>query len=378
MVELWYAVLVLMVGLFVILDGWDIGAGVLHLVIGKNDADRRTVISAIGPFWLWHESWLIAAGGVLVLAFPAVMGTAFSGFYLALMMVLWALIGRGMAIELAGHIKDRLWRAFWDIAFALSSALLAILLGAAFGNILRGVPLSPEGRFSLPLFTHFGVRGAVGILDWYTVSVAAFTLVCLAAHGASYLALRTDGKVNQEANRQAGRLWLATVVSLPVLTVMTWYVRRELFAGIASRPLAWAFVAVLVGGIWAVATGVWTREERRTFLGGCAIILGLLGSAAVGVFPVMLKSTIATEHSITAFEGGTAEGSLRIGLVWWPVAFVMAIGYILFIALHFGGKISGTPALLEYGTHSGPLPDEQSEIGKSSDEENIQTDSATL
>jgi len=365
MVELWYAIVVLMLGVYVVLDGWDIGAGALHLAVGKSDADRRTVISAIGPFWLWHEVWLIAAGGALMLAFPAVMGTAFSGFYLALMMLLWGLIGRGMAIELAGHIEDRLWRSFWDIAFTGSSALLAILLGAAFGNVLRGVPIGPEGRLNLPLFTHFGVRGAVGILDWYTVSVAAFTLVCLAAHGASYLASRTDGKVNQEAHRQARRLWLATFVSLPILTVMTAYVRRELFAGIASRPLAWAFVAVLAGGIWAVSSGVWARDERRTLLGGCAVILGLLGSAAVGVFPVMLKSTIATEHSMTAFDGGAAEGSLRIGLVWWPVAFVMAVGYILFIARHFGGKISAAPALLGYGTHSGPLPGEQSETGNS-------------
>jgi cytochrome d ubiquinol oxidase subunit II len=196
MVELWYAILVLTLGLYVVLDGWDLGIGALHLSIGRTDADRRTVISAIGPFWLWHEVWLVAAGGIMVLAFPAVMGTAFSGLYLALMLVLWGLMGRGMAIEVAGHIKDRLWRTFWDITFSLSSVLLAVLLGAAFGNLLRGVPMSPEGRFSLPFFTHFGVRGAVGLLDWYTVSVAAFTLVCLMAHGAAFLALRTDGKVN--------------------------------------------------------------------------------------------------------------------------------------------------------------------------------------
>src|SRR6266481_6723818 len=124
MVELWYAILALMLALYVVLDGWDLGAGVLHFAVGTSDADRRTVMSAIGPFWLWNEVWLIAAGAVAVLAFPAVTGVAFSGLYLALMMLLWGLIGRGIAIEVADHIEDRLWRSFWDAAFASCSVLV--------------------------------------------------------------------------------------------------------------------------------------------------------------------------------------------------------------------------------------------------------------
>jgi cytochrome d ubiquinol oxidase subunit II len=356
MVTAWYSILVLMLGLFVVLDGYDIGAGTLHRVVGKTDADRRTVISAIGPFWLWHEVWLVGAGGVLVLAFPAVMATAFSGFYLALSFSLWALIGRGVAIELAGHVRDRLWRSFWDTAFAASSALLAVLLGVALGNVLRGVPLSPEGRFSLPLFTHFGVRGRVGLLDWYTISVAAFTFVCLAAHGASYLALRTEGRVNAAAHRQAARGWRGVALLLPVVTVMTWRVRPELFAGVAARPIGWLCVAVAALGLWLTVRRGAERAEGLRFLGGSAVIAGLLGGAAVGVFPVMLWSTLDAGDSITAFAGGAAPHGLRLGLVWWPFSCAMAVGYIAFVARRFGGKVG--PPELDYGVVSGALADE--------------------
>ena len=135
--------------------------------------------------------WLLAFGGTFLLAFPRVMATSFAGFYLALWLVLWSFILRGVSIEVGGHIDDRLWQSWWDFVFAVSSVLLAVLFGAALGNVIRGVPLDESGKFSMSLFTDFGVRGRVGILDWYTVSVAVFTTVLLAAHGATYLRLKT-------------------------------------------------------------------------------------------------------------------------------------------------------------------------------------------
>jgi cytochrome bd ubiquinol oxidase subunit II len=145
LVELWFALLCFMLTMFVVLDGWDIGAGALHFLVAKNDPERRQVIAAIGPLWSWHEVWLVAAGGTFVLAFPELMAVSFSGFYLALWMVLWSFVLRGISIEVGGHINDSVWRSGWDFVFAASNVLLAIPFGTALGNVIRGVPIDGSG-----------------------------------------------------------------------------------------------------------------------------------------------------------------------------------------------------------------------------------------
>jgi len=376
-VELWYAILVFMLGLYVVLDGMAIGAGVVHFVVGKSDDDRRLIMKAIGPFWLWNEVWLVAAGAVAILAFPAATGVAFSGLYMALMMLLWGLIGRGIAIEFADHIKDRLWQSFWNTAFAACSVLLAGIVGLVLGNIVRGVPLGPDGRFILPLFTDFGVRGEVGILDWYTISFAAFLFTCLAAHGASFLALRTEGAVNIRAQSIAKLLWWAVLSSLPVISVMTWYVRPELFEGITSRPLAWAFVIATLCGAWSIIAGVQGKVEAKTFLGGCVFLLGFMGSAAIGVFPVFLKSTLGEGNSILVFGGGASEYGLKIGLLWWPVALAITVVHVRFLIRNFGGKLGTTPGLQLHAKSSGSHLTEGYDIHVSSEELTMDSDSMT-
>ena len=164
------------------------------------------------------------------------MATSFAGFYLALWLVLWSFVLRGISIEVGGHIDDKLWRSWWDFVFAVSNVLLAVLFGAALGNVIRGVPLDESGKFSMSLFTDFGVRGRVGILDWYTVSVAVFTTVLLAAHGAAYLRLKTIGPVHQRSERLARQLWPAAFVLLAVVTVETWAVRPALYGRWSSDP----------------------------------------------------------------------------------------------------------------------------------------------
>jgi len=185
----WYAIVSLMLIIYVVLDGRNFGAGMLHWFVAKTPEERRQVIAAIGPLWSWHEVWLVGFGGTLVAVFPRLMASAFAGYYLALFLILWCLILRGISLEVGGHINDRLWQQFWDFLFVFSNFLLAILFGAAAGNLARGVPLDAHGDFSMAFFTDFNVRGNVGLLDWYTVSIAIFTAVMLAAHGATYLTL---------------------------------------------------------------------------------------------------------------------------------------------------------------------------------------------
>jgi len=339
MIELWFGLLGFMVIVFVVLDGWNIGAGMLHWVAGRTSDERREIVAALGPLWSWHEVWLLAFGGTFLLAFPKVMATSFAGFYLALWLVLWSFILRGISIEAGGHINDKLWRSWWDFVFAVSSVLLAVLFGAALGNVIRGVPLDGSGKFSMPLFTDFGVRGRVGILDWYTLSVAVFTTVLLSAHGATYLRLKTVGQLHQRSERLSRQLWAATVVLFAVVSLETWVVRPALFGAMVERPLAWLAIAVAMCGVWALVTGLRGTAEARAFAGSCAVIAGLLGGAAASVFPVMLLSTLAPEHSMTAYNSAGPAHGLALALVWWPVALVLAFGYFTMVMREYRGKV---------------------------------------
>jgi cytochrome d ubiquinol oxidase subunit II len=329
-----------MLTMFVVLDGWDIGAGILHLLVAKSDLERREVIAAIGPLWSWHEVWLVAAGGTFLLAFPDLMALSFSGFYLALWMVLWSFVLRGISIEVGGHIDDSLWRSAWDFVFAASSLLLAILFGAALGNVIRGVPLDATGKFSMSLFTDFKASGRVGILDWYTVSVAVFATVLLTAHGATYLRLKTVGPVHERSERLALRLWLVAAALFVVVTLETYVVRPELYRAMPQRPLAWLALLLIVVATWALWTGLRGTAEGRAFAGSCGVIAGLLAGAAASLFPVVFHSTLGAEYSLTAYTGATAERGLRIALIWWPVAVVLALTYFFVIMRIYSGKVS--------------------------------------
>src|SRR6266481_6118332 len=228
MIALWFGVVSLMLIAYVTLDGRNFGAGMLHWFVAKTPEERRQVVAAIGPLWSWHEVWLVAFGGTLIAIFPRLMASAFSGYYLALFLILWCLILRGVSIEVGGDINDRLWQQYWDFIFVLSNFLLAILFGAAAGNVARGVPLDADGNFSMAFFTDFSVRGYVGLLDWYTVSVAVFAAVVLAAHGATYLSFKTEGPVHDRSQKWAKYLWLAALPLLLIVLAESRIVRPDL------------------------------------------------------------------------------------------------------------------------------------------------------
>lgn len=339
MVELWFAIFCLMLAIYAVMDGWNVGCGIVQFLVAKAPAERRQLIAAIGPLWTWHEVWLVAAGGVLFVAFPTVLAVALPGFYLAVFVLLWCMVGRGLSLEFGGHIDDPMWRTFWDVAFAVVNLLIAVLLGAALGNLLRGLPLGPSGKFSLAFFTDFRAEGNVGILDWYTIAVALFTVVCLAAHGASYLVWRTEGAVHDRSLALARKLWIAVFALMPVITLATAAVRPELFTEMLERPLAWIAVLIAVAGSAAVINGQRHGLEFSSFLGGCAFIGGLLAAAAVSVFPVMLHSTLDPAHSLTAYQGAVGARGLGLAILWWPVALALSIGYGVFVFRQFRGKV---------------------------------------
>jgi cytochrome d ubiquinol oxidase subunit II len=223
--------------------------------------------------------------------------------------------------------------------FTASNLLLAILFGTALGNVIRGVPLDATGRFSMSLFTDFRATGRVGILDWYTLSVAVFATMLLVAHGATYLRLKTAGPVHERSERLARQLWLIAAALFVVVSIETGFVRPELYEAMLRRPLAWLSLGVLVVAAWAVWTGARGNDEKRAFAGSCGVIVGLLGGAAASLFPVVLHSTLGNEHSLTAYTGATSERGLRVALIWWPVAVVLALTYFFVIMRIYAGKV---------------------------------------
>ncbi len=201
----WFCLVALMLTVYVVLDGFDLGAGVVHLFVAHSEEERRLVSRTIGPVWDANEVWLIAAGGTLFFAFPALYATSFSGFYVPLMIVLWLLILRGVSFEFRRHLTDATWVSFWDGVFFLASLLLAVFYGAALGNVVRGVPLDNQGRFFEALWTNFQPAGETGILDWYTIVAGFAALAALTLHGALWVSLKTERELQARARprRQA-------------------------------------------------------------------------------------------------------------------------------------------------------------------------------
>src|SRR6202035_3239951 len=197
---IWFCLVATMIAMYVLLDGFDLGAGAIHLLVAKTDDERRQVLASIRPVWDGNEVWLLAAGGTLYFAFPALYASSFSGFYLPLMIVLWLLILRGTSIEFRNHIKSKVWDPLWDFLFSVSSLLLAIFFGAALANVVRGVPLDATGYFFEPLWTDFRLGDQTGILDWYTILVAVLALFVLVMHGALWVQMKTNGAVNQRSS----------------------------------------------------------------------------------------------------------------------------------------------------------------------------------
>lgn len=329
METLWFAIVAVMIAIYVVLDGFDFGAGALHLRVARNDRERRQVLAAIGPYWDGNEVWLLGVGGVLFLAFPKVLASGLSGFYMAIFMVLWVLILRGVAIEFRSHVGDTMWREFWDRTFAFASTLAPILLGVALGNVVRGVPLDAQGWFSLPLFASFSPHGALGILDWYTVLVGAFALVSLVHHGALFLAWKTDGPVRERAVARARVAWPVTLVLWLGTTAATAAVAPWVFTGFASRPLAWACAALFATGL--IASGIARRRGRdlAAFLGSAAFLVGLLAATVTALYPTFLRASTTAAWSLTAQNAASDPQSLRLGLRWWPAAFVLAVVYFV-------------------------------------------------
>lgn len=339
MLFIWFWLVAIMIIAYVVLDGFDLGAGVIHLLIARTDQERRTVIRTIGPVWDGNEVWLVAGAGTLYFVFPLLYASGFSGFYLPLMIVLWLLILRGIGIELRMHLDSPVWRGFFDGCFAISSLLLTIFFGAALGNVIRGVPLKPDGYFFLPLWTDWRTGTDPGVLDWYTVITGAVAAVALTIHGAHYVALKTQEDLSERARRLAIRLWPVLVIMTLLSLWATLAIRGELLNNYKTFPVL--FVLPLAVAASLVCMFLFERRglDKAAFLCSSAYLIFMLVGAAVAVYPNLLTSTTDHALNITVYNAATGPHSLSVGLIWWSFGMLLALGYFVFVYRMFKGKI---------------------------------------
>jgi cytochrome d ubiquinol oxidase subunit II len=337
---IWFWIVAVMVAAYVVLDGFDIGVGILYPFLAQNEADRRIMMRSIGPVWDGNEVWLLAGGGTLYFAFPLLYASAFSGFYLPLMIVLWLLIGRGLSIELRMHVDNGVWRSFFDGLFFISSALLAIFLGAALANVIRGVPIGPDQYFFLPLWTNWRVGPNPGILDWYTIIGGLVAFIALATHGALYLATKASGELEERAQKFAQRAWIAlcaiTLVSLPA-TVM---VRHSTLDNYTTHPVLFAIPLLVVLSLAGIKLFSSRGQHLKAFLSSCTYLTIMLVGACIGLFPIVLPSSSDAASDITIAKALSGTYATHVGLIWWAFGMILAIGYFVISYSMFRGKVS--------------------------------------
>jgi cytochrome d ubiquinol oxidase subunit II len=336
---IWFWLVAVMIVGYVVLDGFDLGVGILHLFLVRTEAERKATLRSIGPVWDGNEVWLLAAGGTLYFAFPLLYASAFSGFYLPLMIVLWLLILRGVSLELRNHIDVGVWRALLDGVFGLASGLLAIFFGAALANVVRGVPLQADGYFFLPLWTNWRPGLHPGILDWYTIIGGVLALTALTLHGALWLSIKTSSELARRARGIVTPLWFL----LAALTVVS------LAATIAVRPASlnnyftYPFTFAVPVGVAASLAGIWLfnryAQTVKAFLSSCLYLFFMLAGACWGLYPTLLPATTGTARDITLSRAISGPRTLAVGLVWWSFGMLLAVGYTVFVYSKFRGKV---------------------------------------
>jgi cytochrome d ubiquinol oxidase subunit II len=336
---IWFWLVAIMIVGYVVLDGFDLGVGVLHLFLVRNEEDRRTTLASIGPVWDGNEVWLLAGGGTLYFAFPLLYASSFSGFYLPLMIVLWLLVLRGVSLELRNHIDVGVWRALLDGVFGLSSALLTIFFGAALANVLRGVPLQTDGYFFLPLWTNWQPGPHPGILDWYTVIGGVVALVALTLHGALWLTIKTSGELAQRACRMVKPLCLVLAALTVISLGATIHVRPASLENYFNLP----FTFVIPVGVLASLVAIWLFNRKnqpvKSFLSSCLYLFFMLAGACWGLYPTLLPATTGSDRDITLAKAISGPHTLAVGLVWWAFGMTLAVGYVVFVYVKFRGKV---------------------------------------
>jgi len=303
----WFILIAILWSGYFVLEGFDFGVGILLPFLGKDDAQRRTLINTIGPVWDGNEVWLLTAGGAMFAAFPLWYATLFSGFYLPLLLILAALIIRGVCFEFRGKVEDPSWRGAWDRALFFGSALPALLWGVAFANIVRGVPMNAAHVYTGNLLT---------LLNWYGLLGGLVTLSLFTLHGAIFLALRTTGELSQRARRTAVRAALAAVPLAAVFLAVTQYSHGRPATDVTAAVAAVA----LTGGTAAAVRG----REGWAFTGTALTLVLAVATLFGDLWPNVMPSSTSAAFSLTVANASSAHYTLVV-MTWVALIFTPVV-----------------------------------------------------
>ena len=335
----WYCAVTLMLAVYVVLDGYDFGVGMIYRFVAHTEEERRMTLAAIGPVWTGNEVWLIAAGGALFLAFPRAYAAGFSGFYLALIIVLWLFMGRGLAIELRAHVDHPLWKQFWDVIFTAASTLLAVVFGIALGNLIRGVPLNGEGYFFVALWTDFFPGPDPGIFDWFTLLLALVSAVLLTGHGANYLAMKTTNGLQGRVRRVARVSGYAAVPVLALLLPALSWVQPSFKLNYDAHPIGYVFPLICLTALAAMQFFRTREWDVAALASSSVVLLGLLASTAWGSYPNILIATTDPAKSLTITNASAGVYGLQAAMWWFTIGLAVVMFYQIFIHRLFWGPV---------------------------------------
>lgn len=327
---IWYLLIGVLVTGYAVLAGFDLGVGVLHTTIAKTDEERRKLLNAVGPFWDGNGVWLLTFGGALFAAFPHVYATVFSGFYLALMLLLFALIFRAVSFEFRSQVEGEKWRGAWDWAFCIGSFLPALLTGVALGNTLRGVPLDANMEFTGSFFT---------LLNPFSLLVGLTGLAMFVMQGAVFLLLKTDGVLAERAGAWANRGWLATVVLAVLTTIVGAVTVDAAFGNYMGSPMLWVVPVLAVVFMAATRFSLDRGAALRAFVFSSLSIAGLIGIVGAANFPYLLRAREVAEHGLTIYNSSSSQNTLFAMFVIAVIGMPIVIVYTAYIYKVFGGKV---------------------------------------
>jgi len=326
---IWYFLFVVLIIGYSVLDGFDLGVGVLSLFNG-NAKERRLYINAVAPVWDGNEVWLLTGGGALFAAFPAVYATVFSGFYLALMLVLLGLIARAVSMEFRSKVDSPRWQALWDRVFGIGSLLPALLFGVAVGNLLRGIPLTADGEFA---------GNFLGLLNPFSLLVGMLSLTMFVTHGALFMAGKTAGSLRDRLLRTASQGWSAWVLLLVAANLYGLFDAPHLFAGAYSNPWLWVlFFALLIALIY-LPVPIRLQKPGRALMISAGAIVVTIAQAATALYPRLVPARNAEELSLTIMNASSSPRTLSSMLVIALIGMPLVIAYTIFIYRVFKGRL---------------------------------------
>jgi cytochrome d ubiquinol oxidase subunit II len=326
---LWFILLgVLLMG-YAILDGFDLGVGILHLAV-KKDADRRVLMNSIGPLWDGNEVWLVTFGGALFAAFPNAYATAFSGFYTAFMVLLFALIFRAVSMEFRSKHEAKIWRSFWDVSFGVASAVATLLFGVAVGNAMRGMPIGADMEFHGTFWN---------LLHPYALLVGFFAVSTFAMHGSIYLYLKTEGELQQRIRDWMWRTFGVFLVFYLFTTIYTLVDVPLSTANFRIHPWAWLVVVLNVLAVANIPRAIYLGRPGYAFMSSCATIAALTFLFGVALFPDLIHSSLNPEWSLTVYNAASSEKTLRIMAIIAAVGMPFVLAYTSVVYWVFRGKV---------------------------------------